>query len=472
MKKWFNKKRNEVMRLLLVPALGLSLIQVSPAAAEYLTGDFHQHTTYSDGSYSYDFMMKKNNEFGLDWWANSGHGGGFTRDGRYGRDNGGNVYWDSYTPNPIIGDVKISGGHQVMWRWQSLRNYNILDLLKAQGDYPDKMIYQGLEWNIPGHEHCSTSIITEQFDPINPNTNALAEFEYKFDKNDSDIGGGAAQGWVKSTLPNLHEKSVEGVAWMQAYHRFTSYAIPAHPERQGVWQPNKTSTGYNIEHFRDMNNAGPDVCFGFEGIPGHQADVERGGFSPTKAVAGGTYGGTGYYTATVGGLWDALLGEGRRWWNFASSDCHLHWTDGGEDFYPGEYQKTYVYVEDKDNIQSYINGLRSGNSFVVSGDLINALDFTIFDRSYPKNRATMGQELVLRKNKPGIRIVIRFKSPDVNNNGDPVRVDHIDLIAGKVTGKVDPSSPNYTNPTNPTTKVIATFTENDWREIHGWKTII
>ena len=72
---------------------------------------------------------------------------------------------------------------------------------------------------------------------------------------------------------------------------------------------------------------------------------------------GGTYGGVGYYTANVGGLWDALLGEGRRWFNYASSDYHKHWTNCtnpadittcGDDFYPGEYQKTYVYSQDKD----------------------------------------------------------------------------------------------------------------------------
>jgi hypothetical protein len=37
-------------------------------------------------------------------------------------------------------------------------------------------------------------------------------------------------------------------------------------------------------------------------------------------------------------MWDALLAEGRNWHLFASSDWH---NDGG-DFWPGEYQKTYV----------------------------------------------------------------------------------------------------------------------------------
>ena len=47
--------------------------------------------------------------------------------------------------------------------------------------------------------------------------------------------------------------------------------------------------------------------------------------------------------------------------------------------------------------RAYINGLRSGNSFVVNGDLINDLDFTIAARNESENSATMGQELVLKQ---------------------------------------------------------------------------
>jgi hypothetical protein len=64
-------------------------------------------------------------------------------------------------------------------------------------------------------------------------------------------------------------------------------------------------------------------------------------------------------------------------------------------------------------------------------------------------------------------IAISFKSPDKNNantdgrsslNDRPV-VHHIDLIAGEVTGK----AANYTVDSVTTTRVIATFTERDWK---------
>jgi len=298
------------------------------AAQSYLTGDFHQHTTYTDGSYTIGHMMSKNNQYGLQWWANSEHGGGFTTNARVtGKDNNNTIeYWDGYTPNPIIGTSKTSGGHQVMWRWQMLRDSSFTEILKARLLYPAKTILQSYEMNVPGHEHGSMGLIANQF-TATPNCSPIAQFEFMFDNSDTDLTGGVAQGWTKSTLSG-HAKTLEALTWLKTNYPTTSYLVPAHPERK---QP---SSGYTIASFRDMNNTAPDVCFGFESMPGHQKDPGRGGYSST-AQGGGTYGGTGYFSAIVGGLWDAMLSEGRHFWLFANSDCH----DEDGDFYPGEYQK-------------------------------------------------------------------------------------------------------------------------------------
>ncbi|NPV81476.1 MAG: hypothetical protein HPY52_14635 [Firmicutes bacterium] len=58
--------------------------------------------------------------------------------------------------------------------------------------------------------------------------------------------------------------------------------------------------------------------------------------------------------------------------------------------------------------------MRSGNAFVVHGDLINALDFTASDG---KSKATMGGDLMVEKGST-VKVVIRFRSPAANNNGD------------------------------------------------------
>ena len=440
---------------------------------EWLAGDFHQHTLYTDGSTTFDFVMSKNNEFGLDWWANSEHGGARNRDGE-------GVSWldtTKYPINPILGDFPEKG---YMYRWQSLRDFVFPDILDNRALYPDKKIASGVEWNVPGHEHCSSGIVAED-------GSAVSAWEYMFDASDDDTSrdgevtpygvlskqNGKDYQWVdgskiitKKTVEEQHADAVAGCGWMQeqldAGNIEAGWVVFAHIERNGAW----STGGYDVNNFRDFNNAGPDVCFGFEGAPGHQTNPSRGGFSTTKAF-GGTYGGTGFYTATVGGLWDALLGEGRHWYNFASSDYHYHHTVGGDDFFPGEYQKTWTNAKDGNrdgdiSLDEIAAGLRSGNSFHVMGDLINALEFSARHRS---QKADMGADLVLNKRlskKEPVVIKIKFKSPDVNNNGDTPVVDHIDLIAGEIHGLISPDSPDYTKATNETTKVIATFTADDW----------
>lgn len=424
------------MMIALVLFLGLTSNDLK-AQSGYVAGDFHQHSTFTDGSWSLGYVIPKNADYGLDWWANSEHGGGFTtHGGESGIDKGTLVFWDQLVPNPVIGTVSLSGGHQRMWRWQSLRDYSFPIVMEARLQFPQKMILQGYEMNVPGHEHGSVCVLGEQFSKNEPNVNALVEFEYRFDNSDADVTGGAAQGWIKSTLTG-HAKTLEAVDWLQANHAGSSWLIPAHPERQRK---------YTIAHFRDMNNHGPDVCFGFESMPGHQKGPQRGGYG-SGADGGGTYGGCGVYAARVGGLWDAMLSEERHFWLFASSDFH----DTDDDFFPGEYQKTYTYVQNRVKAEAIVEGLRSGNSWIVNGDLIDMLEFNAFGHE----KVTMGESL-----KFGKRIIISvlIRDPETpNNNGDYPVLDHVDIIMGKLTGRVDPSSPDYNNPTAPGTTVIARF---------------
>jgi hypothetical protein len=442
----------------------------------YMAGDFHQHTTYTDGSKTFPFVMEKNDQFGLDWWANSEHGGVRARDGQ-------DHFWDDpnyYDPNPILDDIgQTDLKHQAMWRWQSLMDYAYYDIVAARAKYPTKRIVSGVEWNVPGHEHCSVGVIPL---PDDNTADAVAAFEYQFDKSDGDtqLNGGKFGDFgplVKENQSNSHQAAVRAVTWMQTQYNKgkidDAWIIFAHVERAGAWvakpagQNDTGSGGYNVESFRDFNNAAPDICFGFEGVPGHQAGTNRGEFG-SGASGGGTYGGAGIYTARTGGLWDALLGEGRRWFNFASSDFHTHWDAGGSDYYPGEYQKTWTYVVGKDrqegvSLKEIAQGLRSGNSFLTSGDIIDAL---IFKARSAVDEVTMGGELTARRGKD-VEIEIRFKSPEFNNHctddecDSPV-VDHVDLIAGDITGKIRPTDPNYANAANPSAKVIKTFTSADW----------
>jgi hypothetical protein len=489
------KKSFKTMAMAALLSTAVCLMSAGPIEAkqpkgEWLSGDFHQHTYYTDGSSTFDFVMEQNYQYGLDWWANSEHGGERVQDGN-------NNKWDDpslYPPNLIKGDPKSTGGHRLMYRWQSLRDFAYPDIVRTREMYSDKKIVSGLEWNVPGHEHCSVGVVSEVMGPT-----AISAFEFNFDKSDSDTSregewtpygilekqNGNRYDWstgTKVTTPKspaeAHQDSVAACAWVQDQYSKglidDAWIIFAHIERDGVWTQN-SGGGYNIEHFRDFNTAAPDICFGFEGAPGHQVNHWRGfgnavtcaGDNCTSKDFGGTYGGVGFYTAKVGGLWDSLLGEGRRWFNYANSDYHKHYTAGGDDFYPGEYQKTYVYATDSDHNGEYslkeiAEGLRSGNAYFVQGDLINHLEFTARSRF---QEVHVGGELTIKDRRwfrEPLVLTIKFKSPSVNNNGDSPVVDHVDLIAGEITGLIDPLSPDYTKATNESAKVIASFRAGDW----------
>jgi hypothetical protein len=501
-----------------------SSVLAEEAEGGYAAGDFHNHTTGTDGSTSPNVIVNESTlTYGLDWFSQSGHGGAYQRDLRfsdpeYDGSNSleGNYWEDTVGVDGIKGDETYTSGWgcdqrpsgvcQEMWRWQSIQEFSY-PIVFSTGKLTGKPVWQGFEWIVPGHEHCSVATIAGQF-PENSflgNADALAQFEYCFDRADGDTSRGEDNDWscetgnpeldqyiddtsgkIPSTFgdePGGHLKAVAAVTWLQNYFPDQSYTVYAHIERDGPYDP-AGNEGYNIEHFRDFNNAGPDVAFGFEAQPGHQAQHNRG--FGTSAF-GGTKGGTGVYSADIGGLWDALLGEGRNWWFFASSDWHNRGAFGPfdtkttNDFWPGEYQKDYVYLADPESAsqQDIIDALRSGNSYVVQGDLIDKLEFVA---CYDGVCATMGETLKVRGKRGKILVKIEVRDPEGVNQcpydfanpslaqidvdqpiNEPV-LDHLDLIAGAVTGKVDPDDPLYTVAMNPTTKVIATYDGESWED--------
>ena len=539
---------------------------------KYVAGDFHNHTTCSDGSTSMQKLVsksvdKKDGTFGLDWFVQAGHGGRGNRNCTLAEDDslatpaypvvnsaagvlqGPTTTWQA--TNPAINPKGLVSGTppaQNMWRWQSIQEfqYPLLEYLTAHKDRP---MFMGVESVVAGHEHSSMSVITGQMpNAIYNNTlpatgpyaalgnaTALAKWEYCFDRNDTDtsrgnttVGGGVGNNWDCSvpgsanasdpswsalaaklipaggvgTGERGHGKTVEAVKWMAAYHPNGSYYVPAHLERAGPFNPDGNN-GFNIEHLRNLNNAAPRVAFGFESQPGHGASSDRGEYAPRRntiagvrvdSAGGTTFGGTGVYAAQVGGVWDALLGEGRNWWFFASSDWHNRGQFGSDDrrstqdFYPGEYQRNYTMVRngnDRLNPQTIVDGLRTGNNFAASGQLIDRLAF-VACASYkgPANRpsaavealamaaalnntdvnapgcATMGEKLVVR---PGAEVVVAivvrdpagsnyspytFPNPSLQQIGvnqplDKPVLDHIDVIQGLVTGYKAPGSADY-----------------------------
>jgi len=164
-----------------------------------------------------------------------------------------------------------------------------------------------------------------------------------------------------------------------------------------------------------------------------------------------THGGVDFYGAIVGGVWDSLLAEGRKYWFFGNSDFHRP----DAQHYPGQYHETNLLVAQKTK-PGLFDALRLGRAFVSQGQLINRLDYSI---QVGDSIGIMG-DTVHGAVAHSTQIRISFKSPKTNHNGDTPRVDHVDLIAGRVTGKLHQSE--YAAESTPHTQVIKTFTAADW----------
>lgn len=90
------------------------------------------------------------------------------------------------------------------------------------------------------------------------------------------------------------------------------------------------------------------------------------------------------------------------------------------------------------------NYLRSGNSFVVSGNFIDDLSFEI-------NGVSMGGTCFTGKDE--VLLTIKVHQPD----GVRLPLHHIDLIEGQVGKIKNPKDSEYTTDSVATTKVIACF---------------
>lgn len=413
-----------VLVFLLIIFLFLPGAVFCDAPGKWLAGDFHHHSHMQDGSHSQaEIARRALGPYGLDWLVNSEHGGRSRR-----RPQG------EPFPSPV-------------WRWLTLAFYSYPDILDLRRAYPQKLLLQGLEWNVPGHDHASVAIVPHEPVP-------LSNFEYRFDAQDRDDSR-AGEGLRKENAS--HVDALAAARWLQQHYPTQSYLILHHPSRKLAYTP---------ADLRDFNDAAPQVAFGFEGLPGHQKAAARGGYDKQSSENGRqarTYGGVDYMLAKVGGLWDALLGEGRRFWVFANSDFH----DESNDFWPGEYAKNYTFLEDH-SLPGLVAGLRSGRSFAVLGDLIDGLDFRAADTG--GQTAHMGQTLTVKRGA-AVNLLIRFRSPPRNHNNDPVQVDHLDLIAGAVTKRAAPGTDDYGKDTNDTTRIMARFTRADWRTREGWQEI-
>lgn len=422
-------------------------------SGRWIAGDLHTHTTQSadaDVSQTLDKVLGKAfTTFGLDWMAVSNHLRVSTRDEK-------GVKLDTSIPMSIGAE-----------RYEIPR----VQALQAAGTYADKLIFSGFEWDMPTHDHIGVGLF-QGTDKLTSSTRGMREFEYLFTTRDpamfdaADVAAWKAR-YGETRYNKTADDALKAISWLKDNYPDTSYAVINHPSR------NKGS--YTVDDFRRFNDIAPNIMFAIEGMVGNQMEPDRGGYTAAYTPENAplrAYGGVDYVVAKVGGVWDALLGEGRRVWNLTDSDTHFKIVNGNSSgYFPGEYAKNYVFnaAQGAPAMKDLLQGLRSGKMFSVYGDLINALDFNLASKD---DRKEMGGELKVASGEKVV-VTIRFKSPAKNNYEKPVDsgtaanvkpvVDHVDLIVGDVGPKAAPGSAAYSVATNASTKVVKRFTSADWK---------
>jgi hypothetical protein len=187
------------LALAVAAAISTTTLVVAPITAaaavktpgNYVAGDFHNHTTCSDGSISMQKLVKKATDktdtpWGLDWFVQAGHGGNGNRNCTLAEDaslattayplvtNGtGTTLGPTTTWQNSIPAVQPKGlasfpaapnnttPNQNMWRWQSIQEfqYPLIEYLAASKNLP---MFIGVESVVAGHEHSSMSVVTGQ----------------------------------------------------------------------------------------------------------------------------------------------------------------------------------------------------------------------------------------------------------------------------------------------------------------------
>lgn len=388
----------------------------------WMAGDHHVHTQYSaDGRYRVIDHVRQARAHGLDWMVITDHGG---------------------VEHAKIGVERVHP-----------------DIVAAREAHPDLLLFQGLEWNIPGAEHGSVFV-----HPGPGEVEVLKDFENCFDGNVTQ---------TTDASPVNEALAVHGLGYLagavQEGRVADALFLANHPSRRGLDSPHK---------LRAWRDAEPRIAVGMEGAPGHQAaslplpegpgwhrgyysiDQTQGSFPGYPPESYRTFGGFDWMTATVGGVWDSLLAEGKPWWITVNSDSHNVYTDSAVpgpdscferdaynadpvrgpvinlkdgDHWPGQYGCTMVGAADFSH-RAVMDGIRAGRTWVCHGGLISALDARL--RSSRAEVPLGGTLLVDRGGEAELVIEI---TPALGPNWAQFvpRLARVDVVQGVVTGPSD-----------------------------------
>jgi hypothetical protein len=414
--------------------------QAPTPAKRWLAGDHHIHTHYSvkwdnsvfppkpiiggDAKYSIPLNAQMASHYGLDWIVLTDHGG------------------------PNRAELALKQAYP--------------ELLASRRALPQILQFHGMEFDVPGNapggRHASLIMPYRPDAVVNGSRPNEAEQLFSIER----IYNG------RQGIPPGPEKAddaymLKALAAM-AQLPDSPLVLANHPARlaKGFRQYFKITP----KQLRDWQDTAPGVMIGMTAAEGHQAATLNPDGSPKPDGIRGeypdhpSYGGYDQMTARLGGVWDSLLSEGRRFWVTGVSDSHGHYTDGWADFWPGQYAKTYV-LADK-NYDAIFAALKSGNIFVTTGDLIDELDLSAQEQGAAESQSAKAGESLQVKAGSDVLVQIRFRVPAALNGGqERPQVARLDLIGGFVTG---PASERNSDEA-PQTRVLQRFDQTEFKKV-------
>lgn len=429
-----------------------NLQQPQVPAKRWLAGDHHIHTHYSvkwdnsvfppkpiiggDAKYSIPLNAQMASHYGLDWIVLTDHGG------------------------PNRAELALKQAYP--------------ELLASRRALPQILQFHGMEFDVPGNapggRHASL-IMPYRPDAVVKTAAAQRPNEAEQLFSIERIYNG------RQGVPPGPEKA-DDAYMLKALAAMAQLPDPPlvlanHPARlaKGFRQYFKITP----KQLRDWQDTAPGVMIGMTGAEGHQAATLNPDGSPKPDGIRGeypdhpTYGGYDQMTARLGGVWDSLLSEGRRFWVTGVSDSHGHYTDGWADFWPGQYAKTYV-LADK-NYDAIFAALKSGNIFVTTGDLIDELDLSVQvqgvqEQGADSTKVAKAGESLQVKAGSDVLVQIRFRVPAALNGGlERPQVAWLDVIGGLITGPAAERNNDRNSDEAPQTRVLQRFDQTEFKQV-------
>ena len=287
---------------------------------QWLRADLHAHTRFSDGSYSVDDIVDKARTFGCEVVAITDH-----------------ADTDLTAATPAY-HAAIAG---------------------ARARVPEVTVLTGLEWNIPpgkGSDHATVLFPPGTAD----DQEALAAFKERFDdlhrEGENPELADEALDWLSARAPVAGQRPL---------------VFLNHPSRR------VTQSADVLPWLRRWRSRYAGFV-GFEGAPGHQAQVPLGAYG--RAVK--PIDRWDPVAASIGGVWDTLLAEGLDvWGGLASSDFH---SPGNGDYWPCEFSTTHIYARDR-SPAAVFEALAAGSFFGAHDRIVETAALTIAAPGLPRD---------------------------------------------------------------------------------------